>query len=266
MNAQKTVGRRSAMVAMAMVGLLATATSASAARVLFVDSATTVDPSWRTLIESGGHTYTLFDKSTYSFSLSTQADKDYVNGFDVIVMSGSNAAFNSVRAYGAIWNALPTPMVNLGNYLISGLYSSTSWRWTTPASGGVVNVNDPSLAVADGSDPIWTGIALQNGGTTTPDLHTGNVGALTLGANSLLPNLTAVATKTATPGTIVIGHAAAGALRTGGAAEYFVAGMTGNDGTAVPYTDAGKQVFLNAITSLTGDWPSPARGTLLSVR
>ena len=81
----------------ALAAILLHATPAHAANVLFVDNETP-HSSWQTLIESGGHTFTLFDKATYSLTLSNQASIDYVAGFDVVVFSGSNPMFSRVRS------------------------------------------------------------------------------------------------------------------------------------------------------------------------
>ncbi len=251
-----------AVLAVATVAMVAG--SAGAATVLWVDNEAP-HSSWQTLIESGGHTFTRFDTSTYNLSLNNQASIDYVNSFDVIVISGSNPNFNAVRGAGATWNAQPTPMINLGNYLISGQFNAASWRWTTPGNGGTPNssaIDD----VLDEADPIWTNITLTPGTPPTVSLVTANVGILTLGSNTFLPDITTVATKTGAPGSISLARAAAGALRAGGAEQYFIAGMTGGTGNPVAYNAAGQQVFLNAITTLTDGWEVIPTGTLIILK
>ena len=233
---------------------------AHAADVLFVDTAATVHPSWQELIESEGHTFTRYDTTTYSISLANQESIDHVNSFDVIIISGSNALFNSIRTHGAIWNAQPTPMINLGNFLVSGQFSSTTWRWTTPGNGTTPNRSTP-VDVLDEDDPIWTGVPLTPGTPPTVDLHSVNAGHLALGTNTFLSNITTVAAQSSNNGEVAIAYAAPEALRAGGGPQYFISSMTGGDGQAVPFTDEGKQVFLNAIAALTGgfapDGPFP---------
>jgi hypothetical protein len=237
----------------ALAAILLPTGSLQAANVLFVDNETP-HSSWQTLIESGGHNYTRFDTSTYSISLGNQASIDYVNSFDVIVMSGSNAAFNAVRAAGALWNAQPTPMINMGNYLISGQFQAASWRWTTPNNGTAPNASGV-VDVLDADDPIWTGGTLIPGTPLTVDLHASNAGHLGLGTNTFLPNITTVAAQSSNNANIAIAYAAPEALRAGGAAQYFIASMTGGAVQAIPYTAEGEQVFLNAIAALTGGFP-----------
>jgi len=230
-----------------------------AANVLFVDDETP-NASWQELIESGGHTYTLFDKATYNFSLNNQDSIDYVNAFDVIVISGSNPLFNAIRAHGAVWNAQPTPMINLGNFLISGQFQAASWRWTTPGNGGTTN-SSGVVDVLAADDPIWTGVSLTPGTPPTIGLFSGNVGHLTLGANTFLPDITTVAAQSSNNATIAMAYAAPEALREGGGPQYFIAGMVGGTNNPVNFNDDGKQVFLNAIAALTGgfapDGPFP---------
>ena len=235
----------------ALAAVVLPAGSLEAADVLFVDTAATVHASWQELIEGGGHTFTRFDTTTHSISLNNQASLDYVNSFDVIIISGSNALFNAIRAHGAVWNAQPTPMINLGNYLCSGQFNSQSWQWTTPGTGTTPNLSTV-VDVLDGDDPIWTGVSLTPGTPPTVDLHTANAGHLTLGTNTFRPNITTVAAQSSNNGQVAIAYAAPEALRAGGGPQYFIASFTGNDGTATPFTPEGGQVFLNAIAALTG--------------
>lgn len=225
--------------------------TAQAADVLFVDSETP-NPDWQELIESGGHSYTLFDTGAYNINLNNQDSIDYVNSFDVIIISGSNPVFNAIRTHGAVWNSQPTPMINLGNFLISGQFQSGSWRWTTPGNGGTVN-SSVAVDVLDVDDPIWSGLTLSQDSPPTIGLFSGNAGHLTLGSNTFLPEITTVATSTGVAGRIAIAYAEPGALREDGGAQYFIAGMTGGTNNPVNFNDDGKQAFLNAIAVLAGE-------------
>ena len=78
-----------ALTASAMI-----AGSASAASVLWVDSTTTggaagraPEASWVSLLAAGGHTLATFDESQAAFNLTSQASKDYVNSFDLIIVA-----------------------------------------------------------------------------------------------------------------------------------------------------------------------------------
>lgn len=238
--------------------------SANAVNVLFVDNETP-DGSWENLIESVGHTYTLFDTGTYNLSLNNQSSIDYVESFDVIVMSGSNPAFNAVRAHGATWNTLSTPMINMGNFLISGNFSAGSWQWTTPTTGGAPNASGVS-DVLDPLDPIWTAVPLTPGTPPTIDLYSGTAGHLDLGTDSFLPGITTVAAQSSNNDRVSIAHADPGEVRTGSQEQYFIAGMTGGNGNPVPFTIEGEQVFLNAIAGLGGFLiPEPSSLSLLAI-
>ena len=236
-------------------------TPVRAADVLFVDNETP-HASWKTLVESGGHTYTLFDTSAYNLSLNNQANLDYVNSFDVIVMSGSNANFNAVRTHGAVWNTQPTPMINLGNYLISGQFQAGSWQWTTPGTGTVPNASGTVHVLAP-ADPIWNGVPITPGTPPTVALYSLSAGHINPGANTFRSGITTVAAQSSNNANIAIAHADPGALRTGSQEQYFIASMTGGANQAVPFTDAGKAAFLKAIDTLV-DLPGPPEITLLS--
>lgn len=238
--------------------------SAHAGSVLFVDDETP-DSSWSTLITGGGHSYSLFDTGTYNLSLNNQDSIDYVESFDVAIISGSNPAFNALRAHGATWNTLATPMVNMGNYLLSGQYSATSWQWTTPTTGGASNASG-TVDVLDAGDGIWTGVTLTPGSPETASLFGGNAGHLNLGSDSLLSGITAVAAQTSNNELIAIAHAAPNALLAGSQEQYFLAGMTGGSGNPVTFSADGETVFLNAIDTLSGKGiPEPASLALLGL-
>ena len=143
-------------------------------------------------------------------------------------------------------------MINLGNFLISGQFQSGSWRWTTPGNGGTVN-SSVAVDVLDVDDPIWSGLTLSQDSPPTIGLFSGNAGHLTLGSNTFLPEITTVATSTGVAGRIAIAYAEPGALREGGGAQYFIAGMTGGTNNPVNFNDDGKQAFLNAIAVLAGE-------------
>jgi len=224
--------------------------------ILFADNETP-DSSWQTLIESGGNTFTLFDTTNYNLSLNNQASIDYVNSFDLIVMSGSNPAFNAVRHHGEVWNSQPIPMINMGNFLISGQFQAGSWRWTDPANGSTAN-SSGVVHVLDVNDPIWDGVSLTPGTPPTVDLFSANVGHLHLNENDFLPDITTVAAQSSNNEIIAIAYAAPGALRPGGAEQYFFAGMVGGQGNPVNFTSDGQQVFLNAINAIAIPEPGVA--------
>jgi len=242
----------------ALSAILIHAIPAHAANVLFVDNETP-HSSWQTLIQSGGHTFTLFDTSTYSISLGNQNSIDYVNSFDLIVMSGSNPTFNAVRNHGVVWNSQQVPMINMGNFLISGQFQAASWRWTTPGNGGTTN-SSGVVDVLDAADPIWDGVSLTPGTPPTVDLFSANAGHLTLGSNTFLAGINTVAAQSSNNATIAIAYAAPGALQAGGAEQYFFAGMTGGTNNPVNLTAEGQQVFLNAIDAIA--IPEPAAALL----
>jgi len=161
--------RKAALLAIAVIVVHSVAGFSSGADVLFVESLTP-DPSWQTLIESGGHTFTLFDQSTYSLSLGSQASKDYVNSFDVIAMSGSNTLFGVIKNNGQTWHSQETPILTLAPYFVCGQFTNGSWQWFThdgKAQGGFAD----SFVVGDATDPIWTGVTLS---PDTPDLYDGD--------------------------------------------------------------------------------------------
>lgn len=229
---------------------------AESANVLFVDNETPND-SWQTIIVGGGHSFTLFDTATYNLGLGNQDSLDYVNSFDLVIISGSNPAFNALRAHGAVWNAQPVPMINMGNFLISGQFQAGSWRWTTPGNGGTIN-SSGNVDVLSELDPIWDGVSIAPGTPPTVDLFSANAGHLTLGSNTFLPGVTTVAAQSSNNSTIAIAYAAPGALRDGGAEQYFFAGMTGGRNNPVNLTPEGQQVFLNAIDAIAIPEPHTA--------
>jgi hypothetical protein len=241
---------------------LASQPSLDAADVLFVDDETP-DASWSTLITGGGNTFTLFDTSAANFALNNQASIDYVEGFDVIVMSGSNPTFNAVRNHGAAWNTLSTPMINVGNFLASGAFGAGSWQWTTPDTGGASNASGVVDVLAP-SDPVWSGVTLTGSGPATADIFDGNnAGHLILGPTSqLLPGITSVAAQSGDNSTVAIASAAPGSLRPGSQQQYFFAGMTGGSGNPVNFSADGETAFLNAINTLEAI-PEPSSFLLL---
>lgn len=233
--------------------------SADAANVLFVDSDAGLNSSWQTLIESGSHTFTRYSGD---YNPNTQTEKDAINNnYDVVVMSGSNANFNSVRANGNNWESLTAPILQLGNYLISGQFSSSSWQWTTPSTGGTSSVTG-ALNVLDPSSLLLTGVTLNAGSPpTTNDLFSGTAGTMTLGSDSLLSGITLIAYDAV--GEVAIAHAS-GIF---GADHIFLAGQTGSNGQAEPYNAEGEKVFLNAIGVLSGELvvPEPTSLALLGL-
>jgi len=225
--------------------------SALAVDVLFVDNEAP-DSSWQMLIEDGGaNTYTEFDSGTYSFSLNNQESLDYVNGFDVIVVSGSNAAFNAVRNHGQTWHAQPTPILNIGPYLASGQFTNNSWGFFQSGGKAAGNPSD-APDVNDASSPAWNGITLLSGDTVAPDLYASNDRVAQQNGKALKPGVTSVATASGASQDQVIMHAAPGAIAPGGEEAYFMTGMSGNSAEAVPFTADGETVFLNLIDALTG--------------
>jgi len=234
--------------------------SADAGSILWVDNETP-EASWKTLIEGDGHTFTEFQGQGHAFSLNTQAAKDFVNGFDVIIASGSNAAFNAVRNHGQTWHAQPTPIINISAYLASGQFTNNSWGFfqsAGKAAGSPSNAPD----VNDASDPVWNGITLLSGNTVSPDLHASNDRVAQQNGKALKPGVTSVATTSGAPQDQVIMYAAPGAIAPGGAEAYYIAGMSGNSQEPVPFNANGEQVFLNAINTLV---PEPSSLALLAL-
>ncbi len=233
--------------------------SANAASVLFVDNETP-NSAWQTLIESGGHTYTLFDSSTFSFDLDVPANAAYVESFDVAVISGSDAAFNALRNNGSSWTARSTPLISMAAFLNTGTFSGDSaWFWTTNNQADPSNASGP-VDVLDETDPIWNGVALTPGTPPTTDLL--NIGErhIFLDGQALRPGVEALAVQSSDNEFIAVAQADPGVL--GVQEQYFIAGMSGNAGQPPSFTPVGEQVFLNAIDALA---PTviPEPGTLV---
>ncbi len=257
-------GFRVAAVFAALLALCLFAGTAGAATILFVDSDSGLDSSWQTLIESGGHTFTRYSGD---YNPNTQAEKDAINNnYDVVVMSGSNPNFNSVRTHGANWNTLATPMILMGNYLASGQFSAGSWQWTTPSTSNAPSASG-DVDVLDESDLIWTGVTFDTAGPPpTIDLFSSSAGHLDLGSNSLLPNIALTAAQSSNNNRVAVAHAAPDALRAGSQEQYFIASFTGGAGQSSPFSSAGEQVFLNAVDVLSGEViPEPSTVVLLAM-
>ncbi len=245
--------------------------SAGAVNVLWVDNQTP-HSSWLAFFESSDYSFTLYDTSTYSTSLANQESIDYVNSFDVIVISGSNPAHDAYRAHGAIWQQQPTPIINLNGYLVHGQYTGGNRPWTwyqTNATG--INRSIGALDVLDASDPIWTGIDLVQGPPIqTPNLTSGTV-HFTRPGTAVRDGVKILAVNPANAGEHAIMYAPKGTVigyqnTTIGAAQYFIAAFQGQNAEALKLNAAGQQVFLNAITTLADAWEVTPTGTVIMLK
>ena len=250
--------RNNNLLPLAALTLTLSVGAASAASVLWVDNETP-DAGWSSLITtSTGHSYTLFDTGTHDIDLGDPASLAYAEGFDVAIISGSNAAFNALSGGGATWNTLSsTPLITMANFQNSGQFSSdNNWRWFSDGDAGVPNYGG-TVAVPVPGDPVWNGVTI----SPTTDLWTSNVGQMDLAGKTLKLGITVLATRTSDTDVISVAHAAPGAILTGSQEQYFIAGMSGSAGPL--FTADGEKVFLNAIDALTV--PEPTTTALLGL-
>jgi hypothetical protein len=252
------------LAAIALIGC-----PAHAASILWVQNNDGIDAGWKTLLEGDGHTLTAF---TGNRGLPTQADKDYVNSFDLVVIT--RTAFNQsptsggtlLRDAGIVWNTtISVPLIMMQAYLPAGHYSS-NWGWTSTNAGSVQpqSVSASPMIVNDASDPIWEGVTVSNGNPTPSAIHTTN--SHTIGSSTN--------TVTLRPGAVVIASSPdnnkpliarlpAGITVNGGdlAGERLIFNMrTDNDGMNL--TTLGQQVFLNAVNDMI---PEPSSVALLAL-
>jgi alpha-galactosidase len=204
---------------------------------------------WLDLLETtGGHTVTTFDSSTYQWSLADQASKDYVNSFDVVIVTRTNNAFNTIRAFGANWKTVSAPMIETNPYMIGGQFSSGSWSWLASGAGNSNTGGGTAVPtnVADPADPIWNGVTL-----LLNDTQASNLFAMASGnwfvqnGNPLRSGISVVASNPADSTMILIAYAEPGALSATSGPRYYI--NWGSDNTTMNYNDDGKRVFLNAI-------------------
>ena len=261
------------MIAAASLCVIA---AAPAAEILWIDCVNTTSnagegrpPSagWLELLETtGGHSVTTFDSSTYLWSLADQASKDYVNSFDVVIVTRTNNSFNTIRAFGANWKTVSAPMIEMNPYMVGGQFSSGSWSWLASGAGSANTGGSTAVPtdVANPADPIWTGVTLENGGTQAPNLFAAASGNwFWLNGNPLRDGISVVASNPADSTRILIAYAEPGALSaTSGPRYYF---NWGTDNTLMNYNDDGKLAFLNAIKVLTGGF-APAEFSVTIAR
>lgn len=162
--------------------------SSHAASILWIQNNAGIDASWQTLLTTNGQTHTL-TAFTGNRGLPTQAERDFVNSFDLVVMT--RTAFNAapapvggtlLRSAGTVWNtAVTVPIIMMQAYLPAGHFSS-NWGWTTTNAGSTnpPTVGAQPLTVHDATDPIWTGITVANGDPTPSALHTSDSHAISL--------------------------------------------------------------------------------------
>ncbi len=239
--------------------------SANAASILWLDSVNTANNSgagrdphstWvDLLVNTGGHTLTTFDASTYQWSLADQASMDYVNSFDLVIATRTNNLFNTIRAHGANWKAVSAPMIEMNPYMVGGQFSSATWNWLASGTGNTPGTANVPSNVADPNDPIWNGVTLLNGDTQAPNLFSGGGGNwFGLNGNSLNPGISVLATHPTDSNSVLIAYAEPGALSPTSGPRYFI--NWGPDNLAVQYNDDGKQVFLNAVDIIAIPEPS----------
>jgi len=258
---------RSGLVTTALI--LVPVASLHAASILWVDSVNTTsnagagrDPhsSWvDLLVTTGGHTLTTFDSSTYQWSLADQASKDYVASFDLVIVSRTNETFNTIRAFGANWKTVPTPMIETNPFMVGGQFQSGSWNWLASGTGNAPGTNNVATSIADPDDPLWSGVTLLEDPVRAPNLLNGSGAWFGMNGNPLLDGVTAVATSPANSQHILIAYVEPGALSATSGPRYFIDWGTGNQ-LSVQFNDAGKQVFLNAVNAIA--IPEPATALL----
>jgi hypothetical protein len=232
--------------------------SADAALILYVTNGADAGETGA-LLTNAGHTVSIYDDATHGWNLPNQAAEDYVNGFDLIMISRT-VNFGGIRGHGAKWNALETPMINLNQYLVSGQFSSASWRWGTSNGSAQGLGSNTVLDVLAPSDPYLSGIALTPGSPETVVLNDEGARVWQLGG-APVAGVTPVVVNAANPGQIYAAYAAQDALRPGGAPQYYIAGPGGdtNDDT---WNAAGETALLNAVNTLV---PEPGSLALLGL-
>lgn len=249
--------------ALTLVAIALLASPSNAASILWLQNNDGIDAGWKTLLEDDGHTLTAF---TANRGLPNQADRDYVNSFDLVVIARS--AFNAsptsggpeLNSAGTVWNTqITTPIIMMQAYLPAGHFGS-NWGWTTTTGSGhptTVDATQP-MTVGDASSPIWTGVTVSNGNPTPSALHTGNTmtidpplrpGAVVLASSPVNGNPLIALLPT---GTTVGGGDLSGE-------RLFFSMASGND--AMNLTTLGEQVFLNSVDFMAIPEPS----TVLSV-
>lgn len=256
--------------ALTLAAIILIASPAHAASILWIQNNDQIDAGWKTLLEANGHTLTAF---TGNRGLPNQADKDFVNSFDLVVITRS--AFNAsptsggalLRDVGPVWNTqVAVPLIMMQAYLPAGHYSS-NWGWTSTNAGSVApeSVAAQPMNVNDASDPIWEGVTVANGNPTPSAIHTTT--SHTIGSSTN--------TVTLRPGAVVIASSPvnnrpliarlpAGTAVGGGdlAGERLIFSMrTDNDGMNL--TTLGQQVFLNAVNDMA--IPEPSTAALLGL-
>jgi hypothetical protein len=181
-----------------------------------------------------------------------------VNGFDLIIYSRT-LNFGGIRGQGAKWNALPTPAINLNQYLVSGQFSASSFRWGDASGSAQGNGAAELFNVGDNSDPLFNGITLNPGSPQTVAYTDGGNRNWRLDGASPLPGVTILLEDNDEPGYIAAAYAAQDALRPGGAPQYFFAGPGGDTNDEI-WDANGEAMILNAIDALTGGGPPTLPG------
>lgn len=240
-----------------LAALALVASHANAANILWVQNNDQIDAGWKTLLEANGHTLTAF---TTNRGIPTQAEKDFVNSFDLVVLTRS--AFNAfptgttqLRDAGPVWNTTVTkPIIMMQAYLPAGHFSS-NWDWTTTRAGGIhptsVNGTLP-MTVNDATDPIWTGITVSNGNPTPEALHTSNSHTID---RPLPSGAVVVASSPVNNNPLIVRYPAGTAAGPNNlAGERLIFSMR-SDNDGMNLTELGQKVLLNAITSLTTGFP-----------
>lgn len=235
--------------------------TADAANILFVGDGAASTAS--NILANNGHTVTQFNSATYGWNLSSNSGVDYAEAFDLVVV-GRNVPFSSIRGHGAVWNALANPMINLNTYLVmADQTSANSWLWYVAPAGPTppgVGASD-TIDVLDPVNPIFAGVTLTPGTPPSVDLVANTLGARygNVTGETLPSGVEILATKSGDATRVFIASAEAGTLQSGGGERIFIAGAA-NEGTY--FTEAGEQVYLNAVTTLV---PEPGSLALLGL-
>jgi hypothetical protein len=226
------------------------------------------DIEYTKLLTNAGHTVT-------RYLTTATPDVDYLNGFDLVIISRSNPSANFGTDAATAWHSLTNPTIHLGGY---GLRANRSGYYTGDTIPDVSSAS-VRLSVKDPAHPIFAGVDLD---PTTNMVNTyahrvtynGTLQAgISVNNNPVAPGGTVLATigtagDAAINGT-VISEFPAGTTMSNAAADVTAghrlvfltgsreSGITGDAAGLYDLDPDGARMFLNAVAYMTGDAPEP---------